>query len=169
MRKEIRLVWLLVILVLFAGKTVGAQTVVREYRMKQAGSDLGTIQIELSVENDETHLNTLVKYPSLNTEIATNYTFVGEEFPKKPYKYNFSIIQGGVLDLEMVWNDTTAYTVFQLGQTNTIPINNVLALDNNVISDYMVSTWIFDGEKMRFKRAVWFYRFKFCSPISRFP
>ncbi|NMB38816.1 MAG: hypothetical protein GX994_04480, partial [Firmicutes bacterium] len=45
MRKEIRLVWLLVILVLFAGKTVGAQTVVREYRMKQAGSDLGTIQI----------------------------------------------------------------------------------------------------------------------------
>ncbi len=147
MRKEIRLVWLLVILVLFAGKTVGAQTVVREYRMKQAGSDLGTIQIELSVENDETHLNTLVKYPSLNTEIATNYTFVGEEFPKKPYKYNFSIIQGGVLDLEMVWNDTTAYTVFQLGQTNTIPINNVLALDNNVISDYMVSTWIFDGGK----------------------
>ena len=53
-----------------------------------------------------------------------------------------------MLDLELQWADSTAYTIKQLGQTVELPNSNVLALDNNVISDYMVATWIFDKSSM---------------------
>ncbi len=130
------------ILILCLSSVVLAQKNVREYQMKQAGGVLGTIKVEIYAENDKTYLNTLVKYPGLNTEIATNYLFSGESFPKKPVEYNFSILQGGILDFSLIWNDSAEYTVKQLGISKRLSTTNVLALDNNAISDYMVTTWL---------------------------
>lgn len=132
------------LLFLTAATSVSAETLAREYQIKQAGTNIGTATIEIFVLEHETYLNTVVTYPQMGAEIHSNYIFSGSEFPKQPLSYNFSIISGGVLDLEMNWGETTQYTIKQLGQTIKLAESNVLALDNNTISDYMVATWIYD-------------------------
>src|SRR5690554_3479659 len=139
--------WSLVVLfLLFLLLTTGvaANSIEREYQIRQAGVDIGRITIDLAIDEAETRLNTNVKYPDLYVEVESGYIFSGTDFPKKPQQYWLSLIEGVVLDFELNWNDKTEYTIAQLNQTEVLPTDNVLALDNNVISDYMVATWIYD-------------------------
>ncbi len=147
-RNNFAKVFLILVLTLGLAAGVSATSIQREFLVKQAGQELGTTTITLAVADNETHLNTVVVYPTMGLEIHSDYIFSGTDFPKQPLKYDFSIVSGGVLDLEMNWDDVAEYQIAQLGQTITLPNANVLALDNNVISDYMVATWLFDQESM---------------------
>lgn len=135
---------LVLLFFLFLGLPVSATTTSREFILKQAGAEIGTSEILLSEDQGVTQLQTLVKYPGFNLEIATKFTFSGNEFPKTPVDYSFSLIKGGILDFNMTWDDTAQYSIAQLGQSFQLPVLNVLPLDNNVISDYMVATWLVD-------------------------
>lgn len=146
--KRLLILFTALAIVIGASLCVNAQTVTREYVIRKAGAEIGTTSIEISQGADQTNLSTVVVYPQMGLEIHSEYLFAGIDFPKKPVSYNFSVKAGGVLDLELQWADSTAYTIKQLGQTVELPNSNVLALDNNVISDYMVATWIFDKSSM---------------------
>lgn len=122
---------------------VSAESISREYVIRQAGVEIGTTAVEISQAGDQTKLSTAVVYPQMGLEIDSEYFFSGSDFPKQPVSYSFSIKSGGILDLEMEWADTAKYTIKQLGQTVELPDANVLALDNYVVSDYMTATWIY--------------------------
>jgi len=126
-----------------------AQTIVREYQLKKAGTSIGSTKVELNFKDGETHLHTSVDYPQMGVVIQTSYVFTGTEFPKQPSSYSFSIVAGGMLDLEMNWAANKAsYKIKQLlGKSVEVPVN-VLPLDNNVISDYMVATWVYDKSQL---------------------
>lgn len=113
------------------------------YVIKQAGNEIGTAIVHLKIDHENTHLNTLVSYPSLGVEVASEYLFNGNEFPKTPVKYQFSIL-GGILDMDMSWEEEINYTISPLDAHGSISMINALALDNNIITDYMVATWIYD-------------------------
>lgn len=136
---------LMLALVLIPMVSVDAQSLIqRNFMIKQAGREIGTTTVEMIKDVEETSLRTVAVYPDLGLEIQTTYVFAGSEFPKKPVEYEFTVLAGGSLNLEMDWADTASYVLDLTGSTTDLGTANVLALDNNVISDYMVATWIYD-------------------------
>lgn len=141
-----KIVLLLVFLgLLFAPATSGANVehLERGYVIKQLGNQIGTAHIQLNIDHGDTHLNTIVNYPSLGVEVTSEYLFTGSDFPKTPVSYGFSIM-GGILDVEMSWGKELSYTINPQSAQGSIPETNVLALDNNIITDYMTATWLYD-------------------------
>ena len=76
-----------------------AQTIVREYQLKKAGTSIGSTKVELNFKDGETHLHTSVDYPQMGVVIQTSYVFTGTEFPKQPSSYSILIVAGGLLYL----------------------------------------------------------------------
>ena len=136
----------LVILVIFV--STAAKAASREYVIKQAGSAIGTVSISIVKNGEDTFMNTMTAYPDLGVEIQTTYAFSGREFPKRPVSYSYAILSGGLLNMDVEWTETARYTIIGGGQESPVDLGtaNVLPLDNNVISDYMVATWIYDKE-----------------------
>lgn len=134
----------LLLFCVLSATSVSAQTLHKEYIIKQVGTEIGTTTIDLITMEAETLLNTVVNYPQLGLEIHTSYVFSGTDFPKEPASYSFKIVSGGVLDFDMTWDETVQYSIAQFGTTTDLGQISVLPLDNNVISDYMVASWIYD-------------------------
>ncbi|MFY9437252.1 MAG: alpha/beta fold hydrolase [Limnochordia bacterium] len=142
-RPAIGLVLTLTAVMVFA-LTTSAHGQNRQYIIKQAGKEIGTAEISIEQGWDTTYMTTQVRYPDSGVEFQTIYLLSGKEFPKKPVEYQFSMWSPfGGLVVDMAWNETAGYSIDQ-GPFISFDTGNVLALDNNVISDYMVAAWIYD-------------------------
>jgi len=133
---------LTVVLVLSLAASVHGQN--GQFLIKQAGKVIGSADISIVRGWDMVHVTTQVRYPDLGVEFQTLYLFSGREFPKKPLEYQFAMMSptGGLL-VDMKWENTASYSIEQ-GPFVDLGTANVLALDNNVISDYMVAAWLYD-------------------------